>query len=535
MSYVQNVDERVGASARARFGLNSRLCPVSGLCLLAFLTFVSVVFSPSAFSQQDSETSPAATATVAAMFLLFPPDGDSGLSEHTDLLEGITIIDLLVAGEQATVEKRLLDALKRQDEQTLVDIVIEYSLVIDMEKSSETTLALRSVVAASKEEQLASLVQNNRFEKVKEMLEQGGVDVNAAIDTEGFFAFTPITRAAAFQNMKIVELLLMHGADPDNNGDKDVLSALGHAVKNHNLEMTRLLLDAGASIDFNHKLLGREPLAVWAAQTNDLSLMQLLIERGADLSKVGTFGWTPLSEAIRLKHADMADFLVDLNDPRILTTPANPASFHNRFDGRFFPRSNALHLARHFLDATRSDRLVKRILDRTKALGGDAAASLLDLQARSSASELAYAELDLPDAIRQRQMALESVDVLSLDSQSDSDLLGASLSMLVNLHELQVIAGESFTEENREKAEHLGKINNVYTKWHKMLDIMTVASAEDAGHLIEDWQKSYGDPKQEGWNYGMLLSWADENIKERADRLRVYETIDIFRKVEVFK
>jgi len=37
-----------------------------------------------------------------------------------------------------------------------------------------------------------------------------------------------------------------------------------------------------------------------------------------------------------------------------------------------------------------------------------------------------------------------------------------------------------------------------------------------------------------GWNYDMLLNWADEKFSHRLDRVRVYETIDVFRVVTVF-
>ncbi len=495
------------------------------------LCLVAVLHVPVVTAQSVSET----TASTAAMIqMLFSLDGINQGSTNTLGPREVSVFGLDDSALTAEVEQQILDSLLDQDSQALLDLLSEYSLVADFDKSTESSLALRATLATNALERLAKYVQSKDYENAKDILENEEVDINQAVDVGSSFDFTPIILAASSRDLKMVELLLSYGADPDVVVDERVLTALGHAVQSHNVGMTRALLNAGASTDFDHTMLGRQPLALWAAQADDLSLLRLLIDHGVDPTKTGKLGWTPLAEAIRFNNLEVAEFLVDLNDPRITIPKENKPSLYARFNGQFFPQSNALHLARHFVDAKSQEPLIEKILIRAQSLGGDTAVSLMQLQAFKSASQVAYAKLNLQDAAQQRQTALDTVDVLALDSQSDEALIKASMNMLINLHELNVISGEARSEENRVKAKHIGELNGQYAKWHQMLDIMDQASRDDVTALIEEWREEHGDPKQDGWNYDMLLDWAD-GTGDGVNRDRLYETIDIFRSVSVFQ
>lgn len=60
------------------------------------------------------------------------------------------------------------------------------------------------------------------------------------------------------------------------------LSLVGTAVRNRNIEATRLLLDAGATFD-NHLLTCQDPLAI-AVELKELDIMKLMLQEGADTS-----------------------------------------------------------------------------------------------------------------------------------------------------------------------------------------------------------------------------------------------------------
>lgn len=485
-------------------------------------------------AQSDSTESSDASVMVGMLLALFPDKNSADSSDSEYGPENISVIGLEDTVEASTVEQQIQTHLESQNTQALIDIFTDYFLIVDIEKSSEETLVLTVPERVSAEQELALLIKNNDVENVKTLLENEEIDVNLAVNVDGYFAFTPITVAAAYKNMEIMELLVSEGADPNIAGDEGVLTAFGHAVKDHNLAMTRLLLDAGASVDFDHHLPAREPLSLWAAEIPDLSLIRLLVDLGVDPSLAGTQGWTPLSEAIRLGNVEMAYYLVDKSDPRLLTDAENSTGYNNRFDGQYFPRSNALHLARHFLNAEDNQQLIDQILQRTEVLGGKPAVSLLQLRSFASAASLAYEQSDVKRAIDERQHALNVVDVTDFDSATSEDLINQGLSMLVNLHELSVIAGYSFGEEYREQARHLAAFNDRFSKWHDMLDVIEAAKENNPAALIDEWQTTHGDPTQEGWNYDMLLNWSDE-LGNDAEQARVLEAINAYRSKSIFK
>ena len=70
------------------------------------------------------------------------------------------------------------------------------------------------------------------------------IDNGAGIDLLDYSGMTALAKAAKDNDLDGVKLLLSLGADPDNGASGNVL---GSAVQNRNLEMVRVLLDAGAN------------------------------------------------------------------------------------------------------------------------------------------------------------------------------------------------------------------------------------------------------------------------------------------------
>lgn len=483
--------------------------------LHVFLIFICFHYSP-IVTAQSAETTTSYDAELAEML------SSMALSEgHSVTIEGPIDADLRIELQQS-----ILENLKNQNPAGLSELFTKHALVVNYRKTSETTLVLRSLGSA--EQRLLISVQNNNINKVKKILEQETIDLNKRVEINGMLHGTPITTAAFYQNIPMVKLLLDHGANPNTDIESRLLPALAHAVKSHNIDLTKLLLEAGASVDFDYKNVGGDPLALWAAQISDLSLMKLLINAGMDPSQIGNHGWTPLSEALRLGHSAMAEFLIDSNDPRVLTTDEGTYSMHNRFDGRYFPQSNALHLARHFLDTADRERLVNKILERTELIGEKRDVAMLQLQSYNAASTLAYEEFRLKDALEERRKALPVVDTIEFDSSADKYLRWEITAMLANMHELAVVAGETLTPDDYARIDHIISIDNTFAKWHDMLEIMRHARHADATAEIEQWRARHGNLKQKGWNYDMLFSWADE-IENREDRTRVYNTLNLFR------
>ncbi len=137
-------------------------------------------------------------------------------------------------------------------------------------------------VAISPEDLAGSL------ELVKTLIKHG-VTVNEW-DVEHYE--TPLLRAANPPNIAVGQVLLEHGANPnDRRGDGE--SPLRLSVQAQDLEMAKLLLKYGAGKTINEYggLLGLTALAL-AAGNYDIPMIELLLGAGANPHRVEEFGET---------------------------------------------------------------------------------------------------------------------------------------------------------------------------------------------------------------------------------------------------
>lgn len=105
-----------------------------------------------------------------------------------------------------------------------------------------------------------------------------------------------LASAVRLNNLRIAELLLDYGADPNQFDQGESLLYLAVAAKN--LPMVRLLLDHHADVDIhNQNSLGLTPL-IEAVMVNNPAIVKLLLYHGADPNLVGSKGQVPLIMAL---------------------------------------------------------------------------------------------------------------------------------------------------------------------------------------------------------------------------------------------
>ena len=112
---------------------------------------------------------------------------------------------------------------------------------------------------------------------------------------------------------EIEELLLKNGADPDiiKDGITPLFVAVRDAAQNNDRKKIRsieLLLKYDANPDIQEENMYRTPLFI-AARWGKLELVKILAENGADVNKPTKYGNTPLDQAIKNGHTDVADYL----------------------------------------------------------------------------------------------------------------------------------------------------------------------------------------------------------------------------------
>jgi ankyrin repeat protein len=156
---------------------------------------------------------------------------------------------------------------------------------------------------------LMRAAEGGRASVVRALLKKG-VDVNAR-DGHGR---TALMLTAARGHLQVVKLLLAAGADPNlravsfHAGDLTALTAAMEASPESRVEIIDALLAAGAQL--NPADAGRTPL-IRAVEKKDLSLMKLLLNRGADVNWKNRSGLTLLMAAVAEGSPDAVKFLID--------------------------------------------------------------------------------------------------------------------------------------------------------------------------------------------------------------------------------
>jgi len=177
--------------------------------------------------------------------------------------------------------------------------------------------ALVATVSAEVDTSQTSLfdaIQRSSVTEVERLLKRGA---NAnAVDATGVPA---LMAATLFGDVKLMELVLAHGADANRAGPAGT-TALIWAVPD--VAKVRLLLAHGANVNAKSDN-GRTALLVASAFPATVDLLKLLLERGADLHAQDAANATALSLAVRSSDLEVVKFLVGNGlDPKTLSPGA---------------------------------------------------------------------------------------------------------------------------------------------------------------------------------------------------------------------
>lgn len=122
-------------------------------------------------------------------------------------------------------------------------------------------------------------------------------------------ADTRLSEAAMSGEMATVQALIQEGIDV-NSAQGDGNTALHWAAFRRDLQMAKLLLEAGASTDVKTRLGEMSPLFM-AARNGDAAMLNLLLEHGAEVNAVSSNGTIPLMMAAASGEVDAVRALLD--------------------------------------------------------------------------------------------------------------------------------------------------------------------------------------------------------------------------------
>ena len=164
-------------------------------------------------------------------------------------------------------------------------------------------------------------VHNNQSEVARKLLENPAIDVN---DYRPAHSQQPVLHdAAGFGYLNTARMLLRHGADVNLVYVKEIMldgekvlfrntTALNKAVGNNKTEMTKVLLmeENILNIDALDAFCGCTPL-MGAAVYDNLPLLELLLQAGADVNFTSDFGFTAIHNAVASNSTKVVRFLLD--------------------------------------------------------------------------------------------------------------------------------------------------------------------------------------------------------------------------------
>lgn len=169
---------------------------------------------------------------------------------------------------------------------------------------------------------LVMAVRSGRRNEVERLLHKG---VNIRKEYYLKYQDSPLKTAVNHRRIKILELLLEHGANPDDHavGVKTPLNSI-LKEKPISIKVMKVLLKHGANPDAKTK--GRYTPLFWAVYHRHINAVKLLLQHGADTNSRSSGYETPLYKAVRLGDIKIAKLLLesgaDVNGKSAgLTTP----------------------------------------------------------------------------------------------------------------------------------------------------------------------------------------------------------------------
>lgn len=125
--------------------------------------------------------------------------------------------------------------------------------------------------------------------------------------------WTAIFHAALENHLDIVQFLISRGAQVDVIDSDFKTPMIWAAFKGH-VQMVEFLLDNGANINYQDEMNHWSALH-WAVSGGNLTLVRLLVERGADRTLENGLGQTPYIFAIYLRESHpINDYLATFKD-----------------------------------------------------------------------------------------------------------------------------------------------------------------------------------------------------------------------------
>lgn len=228
------------------------------------------------------------------------------------------------------ISRTNLDNCLKCDVQLAPERLISWNQRMDEQKIWNKLLRLQTNLPL---DNLFSVVITGRIDKIdfnelKKLIELKELHP----DVTDQWGCTLLHLASFLGHHEIVDNLLDLGADI-NSSDNEPFPAIVQALWANDLKMMELLIDKGANINF---VKNNENLLILTAEENNLEAMKLIIDQVHDLNKYDDDGYTALHFAAENGNLDMINLLIskkaDLNIDVCAYSPLSIAAIGGNID-----------------------------------------------------------------------------------------------------------------------------------------------------------------------------------------------------------
>ncbi len=132
------------------------------------------------------------------------------------------------------------------------------------------------------DKEIISFIESGNFQTIKKLIESKSLDVNYNLDIDEYSKSTPLIQAIKYKQTDIINYLLENNADVNLKEELTGFTPLMASL--HDITITELLIEKGADIEAKDDD-GINAL-VYASTYNNEEMVKFLLEKGADANTV---------------------------------------------------------------------------------------------------------------------------------------------------------------------------------------------------------------------------------------------------------
>ncbi|XP_071041583.1 alpha-latrotoxin-Lt1a-like [Parasteatoda tepidariorum] len=262
----------------------------------------------------DSKTFKNETALCLAVTNNYTESTRLLIKYGADVNDGDPLHKALMRGSQdmciILLENKSTDILKQFEDKT--ETLLWFAVTKGLKRVVSFVLDKKKLLTSDDLNEILYFAIHRGYDDIVSILLNHGADVNFVFKLN----FCPLHLAVFCGHFDIIKLLLARGADfnklnSENQRPVDLAVFLGH------LESAQIFFQKKI-MDINEKIHGDSTLLNLAAECGHLDIVKFLINGGADLNVIGSFGSKPIHTAAQMGHLHIVKYFIQC-DEKLLT------------------------------------------------------------------------------------------------------------------------------------------------------------------------------------------------------------------------